>query len=173
MTKNHLILFLIVILFISGCNSPKFYTEINSLYFKENLTKKPLKKDINKEILKKINKKLTITNHIIYYYQPDYSLSNNNIKCIIYDVENNIYFYVKGLNIDNIIIDTIPNLPFSNYQQENINLYINGKTEKILNKGENCDYSGVNIYDVIYEINLVEKQKSKFYFKNYFYCTDW
>lgn len=172
MKAKFLILLFSIILISSGCNSPKFYTEINSLYSKENLTKKLPKKDINKEVLKKINKKLTITNHIIYYYQPDYSLSNNNIKCIIYDVENNIYFYVKGLNIDNIIIDTIPNSPFSNYQEENVNLYINEETEEILNKGENCDYSGVNIYDVIYEINLVKKQKSKFYFKNYFYCTD-
>lgn len=56
MTKNYSILFLIVMLFISGCNSPKFYTEINSLYFKENLTKKSQKRDINKKILKKINK---------------------------------------------------------------------------------------------------------------------
>lgn len=172
MSKKYLILFLVLILVNSGCNSPKFYNEINSLYNKGNTIKNYNKKDINKELFKKIQNKLIKSNHIIYYYQPNFSISDNNFTSIVFDVDNKVFFYIKGININNIIIDTIPNSAYSKYQLDNINLYLSNQKNKLTDKGEDCDYSGVNVYDNIYEINLLKKVKNKFYFKNYFYCKD-
>ncbi len=173
MNKKNLILFLITsLLFNSGCSSPKFYKEVKSLYNKQKLVRYNTKNDINKELFRKLENKLSESNHIIYYYQPDYSTSDKNFKGIIYDIENGIYFYIKGLSINNIIIDTIPNSTYSEYELENINIFMNNQTEELTSRGENCDYSGINIYDNIYEINLEKKTKNKFYFKNYYYCSD-
>ena len=39
-------------------------------------------------VFRKLENKLSESNHIIYYYQPDYSTSAKNFKGIIYDIEN-------------------------------------------------------------------------------------
>ncbi|WP_130736863.1 hypothetical protein [Flavobacterium sp. J27] len=173
MKKKKIMLFSFLILLLNnGCNSPKFYNEIKRMYFKEKLTHNSLKKDINKELFKRIQDRLVQTEHIIYYYQPDYSVSDNNFSGIILDVDNGIYFYIKRKNINEIIIDTIPNSAYSKYQIDNINLFINNEKEKLKKMGDKCTYSGVNVYDNIYEIDLVKNMSNKFYFKNYFYCLD-
>ena len=171
MNKKYLMLFLVLILLNSGCNSQKFYKEIKSLYYKGGNVKNN-NKDINKELFKQLENKLVNSNHIVYYYQPDYSVSDNNFRGVVYDIENKIYFHIKGIDINNIIIDTVPNSPYSKYQFDNINLFMSNQSDELTSRGENCDYSGVNIYDNIYEINLTKNISNKFYFKNYYYCLD-
>jgi hypothetical protein len=160
---------LFVILLQISCSSPKFYKEIRSLYYSESRTIFSQYKDGNRDVLKLLESKLTNSNHILYYVQSDFSTSTDNLTSILYDVENKFYFHIK-VEDSKVIIDTIPNSRYSEYQLDNISTYIKGQSEKLISLGDTCDYSGVQIYDNIYEINLREKKKSKFYFHNYYKC---
>jgi hypothetical protein len=162
---------LFVILLQISCSSPKFYKEVRSLYHNKSTIVLSSKDDRNRVILKDLESNLTNSNHILYYAQPDFSTSTGNLTTILYDVENKFYFHIKVEN-SKIIIDTIPNSRYSEYQLDNISLYIKGNSEKLIALGNTCNYSGVQVYDNIYEINLSKRTKNKLRFKNYFYCKD-
>jgi hypothetical protein len=169
MRNKSLILFLA--LFTIACQSPKFYKEVRALYPKNRVSNFK-KEDYDRLTFVQLHLELKRTNHIIYYYQPDYSLKEYKFKGIVYDVDNQKYYFIERFTKDHIKIDTISGSLFSKYQLKNMNMYIEGQKDKLSQLGNNCYYSGINIHDYIYEIDLVEKKQSSFIFNNYFYCQD-
>ena len=85
---------------------------------------------------------------------------------------NNVNFFINLKN-NNISISETPNNPYSNYQKNNILLYLGKEQGKLTSISDNCFYSGPKIFDYLYEINLTDKNLNKeFVFKNFYTCID-
>src|SRR5690606_9910787 len=91
------ILLLFVISLIS-CGTPKFYNEIISTYPEGKQDDYIMKSSIkpHKLVLRKLEKSLKNSNHIIYHYAPDATWYSKEFSGVVFDVENNKYYYVTN-----------------------------------------------------------------------------
>ena len=125
-----------------------------------------------KNIFFKLKKSLRDSETIIYYYQPNFTFDNNDFSGVLYDLEHSKFYFINLKN-NNISISETPNNPYSNYQKNNILLYLGKEQGKLTNISDNCFYSGPKIFDYLYEINLTDKNLNKeFVFKNFYPCID-
>ncbi|WP_445455995.1 hypothetical protein [Flavobacterium sp. HNIBRBA15423] len=163
--KKTIIIILIAFLLIS-CANPIFFNEIKSLN-----SKMGVKSSDERKVFKEIQKKIPNSKHIIYYNQPSFNIDSEYFTGLVYDFESEQYFYLeyKDSKLD---ISITPNNSYAEYQKENIDLFINGRYDEINKKSKNCLYSGNNIYDYLYEINLESGNNINKNFINFFLCTD-
>ncbi len=172
------ILYAIILICISSCSTPKFYSEITTMQEeiqsdinKQSDSSKKIKIkecDMNKLVLNKLKDELKSTNHIIYYYSPDTSLSSEKIWVTIYDSENKIYYSLESnsknpkqidlIEKGNQLNDKHTSFVFDNYFENNCDF--------LKKKGE-VKLSGIRAYEAIYEVNLKDKENKNCYFKNF------
>lgn len=172
------ILYLILLIFFCNCSTPKFYDELN-------LMQREVQKDINgttnrvnaitingidfnKLILIKLTDKLKSTNHIIYYYCSDTSLSSGKIWVTIYDVDKKKYYSLENQdsNKREIVLTALEERLLDKNTSFIFDTFISNDC-KLLKANEEVKISGVRSYEAIYEINLKNMEFRSCYFKNF------
>ncbi|RBA27984.1 hypothetical protein [Flavobacterium tibetense] len=157
---------LLIVMLTFGCKTSDFHKQICKIS-SINLNDK-----YQKNIFFKLKKSLRDSETIIYYYQPNFTFDNNDFSGVLYDLEHSKFYFINLKN-NNISISETPNNPYSNYQKNNILLYLGKEQGKLTNISDNCFYSGPKIFDYLYEINLTDKNLNKeFVFKNFYPCID-
>lgn len=173
---NRYILIFIVI-FFTGCSTPKFYSEIKSTYEsyqtlvseygKEAVSKSSF--DPHKLVMKKLSSYLQDSNHIIYHYAiSTKKWQGNEFSGVVFDIENNKYYYVTNSEKRprKIQMDTIYKHPDNNYYKFIIDNYRQGKIEYLKKLGEASRHSGIGTWEVIYDIDLSTNSVQKHTFRD-------
>lgn len=174
------ILFLIVLSICYGCSTPKFYNEIKStyesydtlvsIYGKDAVRKSSF--DPHKLVMKKLSSYIQNSNHIIYHYsRTTRKWKGNEFSGVVFDVENNKYYYVT--NSENrprkIQMDTVYKYPDDNYYKFNIDNYRQGKIDYLKKLGEISNHSGYRTSEVIYDINLKSDTMQRHTFEDFLF----
>ncbi len=172
------ILLLIVLSICYGCSTPKFYNEIKSTYESyDTLVSKYGKEavsessfDPHKLVMKKLSSYIQNSNHIIYYYsRSTRKWKGKEFSGVVFDVENNKYYYVTNSEKRRprkIQIDTVYEYPDANYYKFIIDNYRQGKIEYLKKLGEISGHSGIRSWELIYDIDLNSNTVQKHTFED-------
>lgn len=179
-TSNKKSLYLLLIIFLNSCGVPRFYNEINEMHKSvkhetENVDNDAINikiKDFNMNLLvfNKLKKELTEVNHIIYFYHPKSSFNSQKVWFIVYDVDNKIYYELENndSNPKKIHLVERNDVLLNSFYEYIFENYINDNCELLKEKG-NVKISGERTFEVIYEVDLIQKKNKKCFFKNFIF----
>jgi len=175
-----LTILIILVISIISCGTPKFYNEIKSTYESYDfLVSKYGKEAVNKSsydphklVLNKLSSYLHNSNHIIYHYsRTTTKWKGKEFSGVVYDVDNNKYYYVYNNEITprKIKVDFVYMNQDDNYYKFIIQNYLKGKIDYLKKLGEFSNHSGYRISEVIYDINLKYDTIQKHVFSDFFF----
>ena len=174
---KHILNSVIVVIAIvfTSCSTPKFYKEIQSTYPQEerddiklNISFKP-----HKLILKELQQKFDNTNHIIFHYSPSSDWTSVVFSGFIYDVDNNLYYFVSNNDTlpKNIEVENVKYFEEFDYYMFVINNYRNGKIGYLQELGKLSNHSGYRTKEVIYDIDLTKKKYKRYVFDDFLFMN--
>ena len=164
--KFNILISFVVMLTFSNCKAPKFYEEISKFEQEAGLNFNPYQL-----VLKEINKKHETSNHIIFQYSPKPEWNSKEFSGVIYDVDQNNYYYFKNTEKKpkKIIVKESYPFPEDNYYKFVIDNYLNGKIEYLQKLGEASQLSGITTTNVIYDIDLSLEKVKRFTYKDFLF----
>lgn len=167
------ILCLIVLSICYGCSTPKFYNEIISTYPEGKQDDYVMKSSIkpHKLVLRKLEKSLKNSNHIIYHYVPEATWYSKEFSGIVFDVENNKYYYFTNSRNRprKVQVDTVYKYSNDNYYKFIIENYCQGKIDYLKKLGKISNHSGYRTSVVIYDINLKSDTIQRYTFRDFLF----
>ncbi|MCF6167976.1 hypothetical protein [Lutibacter sp.] len=173
-TKISLISLLFILLCL-GCATPKFYQEILSTYPKGKKDDFILKSSISphKIVFKSLKDELKNSSHIIYHFSPNAEWYSKEFSGVIYDVDNNRYYYFENSNKHPRKITVSEEYPYpeDNYYKFVIDNFRNGKIDYLKKLGEISGHSGYRTNEVIYDINLKKNSYNRYTFEDFLFMN--
>lgn len=155
---NKIFVIIAVALLFTGCSSKKFYgsiKEINPEIVDADTYNEALQQ--SKYTLRKLNTELVNTKHIVLLYIPPAAVSEDRpYSSILYDSDNEKYYYLKGYKNDTTIASDTINTSiecdyykfiFDNYKERNLTTL---KESGIFSELE----KNIHTKEVIFDINL-------------------
>ena len=166
--KTNILLSLILTLTLSSCKAPKFYEQVSKFENEAGVNFNPYKL-----VLNEFEKMHGTSDHIIFQYSPKPDWNSKEFSGVIYDVDQDEYYYFENTekNPRMIILKSEYPFPQDNYYKFVIDNYMKGKIDYLQRLGETAQLSGITTTNVIYDIDLNSDKVERFTFKDFLFMN--
>lgn len=173
--KNRILLSAVIILICFGCKAPKFYTELVSTYPSGKQDDYIMNSSISphKLVLNALKEELQNTKHIIYHYAPDSEWNSEKFSGVVYDVENDKYYYFENSKEHprKLSVSEKYQYPDDNYYKFIIDNFRDGKIDYLKKLGETSNLSGYTAHEAIYDIDLKNGTNKRYTFGDFLFMN--
>lgn len=173
--KTRILLLALTISICFGCTAPKFYTELISTYPSGKKDDYVMNSSISphKLVLNALKDKLQNTAHIIYHYAPNPEWDSKEFSGVVYDVENDKYYYFENSKEHPRKLSVSENYqhPDDNYYKFVIDNFRKGKIDYLKKLGEISNLSGYTAHEAIYDIDLKNGTNKRYTFGDFLFMN--